>query len=212
MNEALLASLSEHLRCLSVSDNTNSPHGNSRQNKVRQFTCTLIIVFGVLSMSFEALDLNREGVEATRQAWQLGDKVAACKALLEYYRSCSSGHWLRQSKEANDDAIEGEANGRAVRPDDDILVSGHSIVDRGHVPRRNDGHLDWTHQGPENDLQFANHLNRHGHLRVLLRAHKLTDKEDYIEKLDKNLRDWRFGPKSSMPYRTSLPSHPPLDC
>ena len=47
---------------------------------------------------FEALDLERAGLQDVKAALARVDSVGACKALLEYYRTCQSGKWLRWEK------------------------------------------------------------------------------------------------------------------
>ncbi|MFW5803356.1 MAG: alginate lyase family protein [Verrucomicrobiota bacterium] len=153
---------------------------------------------------FAALDLKREGLEAVRKAWERGDKVAACEALLAYYRTGNSGQWLRHDKRATGDEVSTEEGKREEEPkqaaSEDLLVRANDILrdvfqaqgegNKGVVPRKNDGHWEWTHTGPNRDRQYANSLNRHGHLKWLLRAYRATGERKYIERLDQDLRDW----------------------
>ncbi|MFP4176247.1 MAG: heparinase II/III family protein [Candidatus Brocadiia bacterium] len=133
----------------------------------------------------EALELDREGLGPVREALEEGDRAAACKALLKYYRTGDSGHWLRDREHAHE--ISQDALKRVNEIVDDVY---HHPGSTGPVPRTESGHLDWAHRGPKDDRQFANRLNRHGHINTLLRAYEATGKEKYLQKLDLNLRDW----------------------
>ncbi len=148
---------------------------------------------------FAALDLQHEGLEAVRKAWQAGDKAGACEALLEHYRTGSSGHWLRQSQQSKNEASKTAKNeskpATSKRRDraNDILrdiFQAQGEGNKGVVPRKDDGHWDWTHRGPNDDRQYANFLNRHGHLNRLRNAYRATGEDKYIERIDQDLRDW----------------------
>lgn len=152
---------------------------------------------------FGALDLSGAGLEAVRQAVEEGDRVAACKALLEYYRSCDSGAWLRwRSPPEPSDARHETAD--AVRDD---TFTFYRQTDR--VPRV-DGDLDWTYDGPTDDIQWAMALNRHHHMRTLLRAAGSTGNRAYVRTLDAHIRDWAAsvdtpaGKNRAPPWGTGL--------
>jgi len=133
----------------------------------------------------EALDLEQPGLGRVKAAAEAGDRAAACEALLAYYREGDSAPWLRGRPAS------GELGEGALEQAEDILEDIYrGFGDRGQVPRGADGHLDWSHRGPNNDRQFANKVNRHGHLHILLRAYKATGEAKYIERLDRDLRDW----------------------
>lgn len=137
------------------------------------------------------LDLERDALQAVRAAVEAKDHVAAAKALLDYYRAGTVGHWLRWTEQpASTDARDERAE--AVLDD---TFSFYSQTDR--VPRRPGGGLDWTHRGPAGDWEWTLALNRHHHLQSLLGAYRATGHQPYVERIDVHLRDWiRF----SLPY------------
>lgn len=132
-----------------------------------------------------ALDLDRPGFEQVRTEWQRDDLVSACEALLVYYRNSDLASWLAEPLNPNTVTPE------LIRQADSILTDiyfGFNIS--GTVPRTSAGHLDWTHRGPLDDLQFSCQVNRHWHLPILLRAYQATGKVEYLDRLDLDLRDW----------------------
>lgn len=133
----------------------------------------------------KSLDLERDGLEAVREAHAAGDLVAAGEALLAYYRQSDSGHWLRERE--RDPELSEESRQEVDEILRDIYTASGST---GKVPRTSDGHLDWTHRGPDNDRQFVAAFNRHGHLSDLLKAYEATGEEKYLRRLDEDLRSW----------------------
>jgi hypothetical protein len=132
-----------------------------------------------------ALDLDRPGLETVRSAWQTGDSVAACEALLAYYRQREQPAWFRNAKpEAAPDAA------KIAEADDLVNDVFHGFGDRGRVPRDAAGRLDWTHRGPNRDLQFACRVNRHHFLNTLLCAYETAGERRYLSRLDEDLSDW----------------------
>jgi hypothetical protein len=118
-------------------------------------------------------DITREGNEV----------VEACRALLEYYRESDQISWLRDPSAKRSEKL--------VRRADEILEDIYrGFGEKGKMPRRPDGHLDWSHEGPQGDRQFKLRVNRHSHLRTLLRAYLATGEECYVRRLDTDLRDW----------------------
>ena len=111
------------------------------------------------------------------------DPVAACRALLSHYRESDQVGWLRE--------VSAKRNDKLIRRADEILQDiYHGFGEKGPMPRTAGGHIDWTHTGPKGDKQFANRVNRHSHLRLLLRAYAATSEKKYLQRLDRDLRDW----------------------
>lgn len=155
---------------------------------------------------FEALDLDRPGLEAVRGAYAAADLVVAGEALLAYYRGSDSGHWLRKLEPAT------EINDAHLREADDALSDiYHGFGDRGQIPRRSDGHLDWSHQGPNRDRQYALRVNRHQFVSRLLAAYQATGNPVYMQRLDEDLRDWLIAADGQVvPYREHTSLEPSL--
>jgi hypothetical protein len=131
----------------------------------------------------DALDLSRVGLEAVRKAAESNDQVAACNALLDYYRTAATANWLRSPKKERDEKTI-EAAERVL--DDTCTFYGQT--DR--VPRRPDGGLDWEHLGPTKDIEWASALNRHFHIGSLFNAYVQTGRGEFADTMDEHLRDW----------------------
>lgn len=136
-----------------------------------------------LESLLNALDLERDGLAAVREAGLAGDVGAACKALLAYYRHGPSGAWLRHAA---------QEPGQRTRDVADNAVAGRfeqqGTVDC--VPEDADGFLDWTHKGPLDDLQFAVFLNRHQYFPALVAMWSATGEEKYAATVDQLVKDW----------------------
>ncbi len=137
------------------------------------------------------LDIGLAGLEETKAASGRGDLAGAARALLEYYRKGSSGHWLRiKSFEF--------AGGRDEAIDNGILKDTFTFYGvTSTVPRLESGLLDWQYRGPENDHEWALALNRHPQLSQLFGAYKRTGELEYVRHLDRHLQDFLVA---SLPY------------
>ncbi len=138
----------------------------------------------------EALDLNRPGLEAVKAACTKGESVSALNALLNYYQTSSSGHWLRLEPVEPTTQRSAEA--------DEILNDEITFdLAKARMPRTEDGRLRWDYRSPNNDREWAWNLNRHYHLWILFDAYRQTGNPVYLERIDQDLRDWIV---SSLPY------------
>jgi hypothetical protein len=68
---------------------------------------------------------------------------------------------------------------------------------KGKVPRLPDGHLDWDHRGPQNDVEWAWAMNRHYPVQDLVDAYFKTGYVKYIPYIDEFVRSWII---KSWPY------------
>ena len=149
-----------------------------------------------------ALDLERGGLEAVNAAVAAQDYPKACHALLDYYRAAETVPWLRKP------AVQPGA-GR-VAAADAILEGRFTLYNvTAAVPKRPDGGLDWTYNGPDGDREWGWGLNRQYWGRVLLRAYQTTGNRTYVEGYDRLLRDWIIanpypGEKNSTPQWRGL--------
>jgi hypothetical protein len=139
---------------------------------------------------FDALDLDRAGLQAVKAAVGGGDMAGACRALLDYYRTGESGKWLRgpavQPGEGRDEDAE-------KLLDDTFTVWGRTA----RVPRTSRGGFDWTYGGPDNDINWAWGFNRQEYLPPLLETYRKTGHARYVRLIDNLIRDWVTG---SLPY------------
>jgi hypothetical protein len=137
-----------------------------------------------------ALDTEREDMSDVRAAMDDGDTVGACEALLAHHREGDHIDWLRDP--------EMRAGDRAINRATDIVENdvywGFAV--KTQIPRQDNGHLDWDHLPPNGDLQYANRVNRHGPMVTLMRAYLGTGEERYLDRLDRDLRDWLIAADS----------------
>jgi len=145
---------------------------------------------------FNALDLDREGLQGVKAAAARGDTADACKALLDYYRNGESGHWLR---------------GPAIAPGDgrdegiEKLVDGiFTAYGRDYRYRMANGRNDWAEEAIQSDRGWIWEFNRMEYLPGVLAAYRKTGNARYVGWMDDLLRDWVV---SSLPY----PSEDTLD-
>jgi len=129
---------------------------------------------------FAALDLDRAGLEKVKAAVGREDWPAACRTLLDYYRSGKTAEWLRDPKPKPSKAIMAEA--------DDALADWISIMsDRRKLPRAADGRANWH---PTDHIGWNTGLHRQAYLRRLHAAYHGTGNEKYARGYDRFIRDW----------------------
>jgi hypothetical protein len=146
----------------------------------------------------DALDLSRPELKTIKQAVDAGDRVAACTALVAYYRSADTTAWLRNPQpEVDDDTL--KAADLALKD----TVTFYDQTDR--VPRKPNGGLDWDYKGPTNDLEWTLALNRHFHIGWLFQAYLKTGRNQFVDTLDAHLRDWVVA---SHPYPANRSQNP----
>lgn len=139
---------------------------------------------------FRSLDLSYPGLEKVRQAVASGNAVAAGEELLAYYRNAVTTGYLRREQPSESSATNSEADSIV----NDLFVF-YDLPAR--VPRTASGSLDWTYKGPDNDIEWAWGLNRHGHLISLMEAYFETGNPVYARQIDAHLQDWVIN---SLPY------------
>jgi heparinase II/III-like protein len=132
---------------------------------------------------FAALDVDRPGLESVKQSLADGNRVAACEALLDYYRNGTSAKWLRGSLPEP-----GAGTVAGAEPVLDDTFTFYTLTSK--VPRTATGGLDWHYRGPNDDREWAWALNRHSHLAKLLKAYQSTGNPTYVRSYDENIRDW----------------------
>ena len=138
---------------------------------------------------FADFDLTGTGLEQVNQAVSSGEWKKACNEMLNYYKNGSSGSWLRDIPDVDYTPEQIAAYVAAA----DAIVDNDAYTYQsmtGVIPRNADGGLDWTYDGPNNDIEWAFGINRFGHLTVLLIAYKTTDDPKYLHRLDEEIADW----------------------
>ncbi len=135
-----------------------------------------------VDLLLDALDLDKPGLNKVQAAVEAGDKAAACRALLDYYRGAGRSQWIVDRL--------GEPNDRHVALADHVLEHKVHKGDRvGTIPRHH-GAWDWNHTGPKGNREFAYSLNRHHFFIHLLQAYRKTGEEKYAAAFDRLVRDW----------------------
>lgn len=131
-----------------------------------------------------ALDLGRPGLERVRAATVVGDPLAACSHLLDYYRSSRSGAWLRHAPMPPGEGVVASAEKAA---DAIFAVPGAELA----LPRLPSGGFDWGHAPPvPGGAEWAYGINRHDYMAELLAAFYATGNRRYVRSLDEQLHDW----------------------
>ena len=139
---------------------------------------------------FDNLDLTRVG-ERVRAAIKEGDWPLACAALLDGITAETPVRPWERAKSPNGDWKPAGPDNYYVRRGNRILadtIMVNWVV--GHVPRTEDGGIDWEWRGPDDDREWAWGLNRHEHLLLLEAAYLGTGDAAYVARIDEELRDW----------------------
>jgi hypothetical protein len=139
---------------------------------------------------FQNLDLDRKGLKKVKTAYRKGDISAACTHLLEHYKTSASKRLFSVQRP--------QVSHKTIPSADSLirdLFTFYQLPDR--VPRLEDGRLDWTYSGPDDDIEWAWATNRHFVVRDLLQAWHETGNPKYARYIDKFIKDWII---SSHPY------------
>ncbi len=135
-------------------------------------------------------NLDTEGMEKVKQAFNSGNTVEACTQLLEYYKNGNTAQFLRQ--------VQPEKTTKTESLADTILKNVFVVQNvRGEVPVGKDGHRNWYYKGPNNDREWAWLSNRHSQLNHVFSVYLETGNPKYAEYIDLFLRDFII---KSMPY------------
>jgi hypothetical protein len=138
----------------------------------------------------QSMDLSKPGLERVSMAFGKGELVEASRYLLDYYRQSGSAGFFER---------ELPVGSNRSTPEADSIVGDIYTFQRvaGKVPRLADGRLDWFHNGPENDIEWAWALNRHYIVRTLLDTWYETGNQAMLQYIDRFINDWIT---SSWPY------------
>ena len=138
----------------------------------------------------QELNLDKHGLEKVKEAQERNDIPEACRLLLDYYKQSKSVSFFARELPADSD--------RSTSETDSILQDIYTFQKvAGQVPRLDDGHLDWYHNGPEDDIEWAWALNRHYVVRSLLDTWHETGNVALLKYIDQFIIDWIT---SSWPY------------
>ncbi|MBX2842596.1 MAG: heparinase, partial [Flammeovirgaceae bacterium] len=144
----------------------------------------------VMKTMFVQFDLEYEGMEKVKSAYESNNLIEACNQLLNYYKSGNTADYLRKKQPA-------ESN-QSVATEDTTLNNVFIVQNvRGQVPYGKDGHRDWYYKGPNNDREWAWLSNRHTQIRSLFNTYFETGNPKYVKYIDAFLRDFII---KSMPY------------
>jgi hypothetical protein len=136
-----------------------------------------------VSLLFDSLNLDRPALAKVKEAVLARDYPAACHALILYYRTAPTAKWLRHP-------LVSETRKSDARADSILSDKLEFYGKRAAVPRTAAGGLDWTFAGPHNDPEWNFSLNWMGHLAPLTAGYFKTGRRDYVERIDRDVRDW----------------------
>jgi len=129
---------------------------------------------------FQNLDLDYPGLKEAKKAYTAGNLKLACKNLLNYYARSPK---IKQNLP--------EESWKTTSEADSILRDVYTFQNvSGKVPRLNNGHLTWAHNGPENDIEWAWALNRHYPTRDLIDTYMQSGNIKYVKYIDEFTKDW----------------------
>lgn len=163
--------------------------GNAQSNwhKIQTIDEVCILYPEQIKYIFQNLDMDYPGLKDVKKAYVSGNIKLACKNLLDYYSKTSR---IKQDLPAY--------STHTISYADSILQDIYTFQNvSGKVPRLEDGHLKWTYNGPEDDIEWAWALNRHYPTRDLIEAYLKTGNTLYINYIDEFTKDWII---SSWPY------------
>ena len=145
---------------------------------------------GRIDTLLQSINLDLPDLEKVKRAVGKGDPVSACNELLNHYRKGDNARVHRREQPS--------PSGKRIPEADSIVRDIFTFYDIPDVvPRRLDRRLDWTHDGPDNDIEWAWGLNRHSHLQRLLEVYLETGNAHYAKTIDDHIQDWVI---SSLPY------------
>ncbi len=156
----------------------------------------------MVSDIIDTIDTEDAEMDELRTALEIGDDLAACRSLLDFYRQRPMPFFSGRRPISAPFPHAEEA--------DDILDDQLTLYEvRGHIPRRSDGGWQWDYNGPEGDREWGWGLNRHYHLATLYNAWLRSGRRAYLRRLDEQLRDWILncpypGQKSNSPMWRGL--------
>lgn len=138
----------------------------------------------------EEFNLDHQGLEKVKKAFNEDKLQEACTHLLDYYKNGNTAQQLRK--------IQPDSTAQTVALVDTILNNVFVVQNiRGKVPYGEDGHRDWYYKGPNNDREWAWLSNRHSQVSRVLSSYFKTGNPKYAEYIDLFLRDFII---KSMPY------------
>jgi hypothetical protein len=139
---------------------------------------------------FQNLNLDYKGLGEVKKAYQKGDLPKACELLLVYYKTSESAKRLKKERP--------DFSQKHTLAADSIVADIYTFQNvAGKVPRLDDGHLKWSHNGPEDDIEWAWALYRHYPVSYLLPYYFETGNPDYAKYIDSFTKDWII---QSWPY------------
>ena len=156
---------------------SNNTFAQSRWEKVKTVDEVLARYPGRIDTLFSTLDLSRKGLEKVKAAIEKNDQRTACNELLSYYRNGTTSKHLRRDQPSPATATDAGADSIVQH-----IFTFYDIPDK--VPSLASGQLDWSHRGPDNDIEWAWGLNRHGHIHRLLETYFETGNPVYAKTIE----------------------------
>jgi len=145
---------------------------------------------------FRNINLTNEELQQVKQAYENNNTPEACKLLLRYYASKS---------DKRSEVVELPVESKKTDPQADSIMQDIFTFQQvtGKVPRSGEGHLNWSFNGPQDDIEWAWALNRHYPVNSLLSFYDKTGNPSYITYIDRFIKDWIL---ESTPYQAKKSS------
>ncbi|HKK47362.1 MAG TPA: alginate lyase family protein, partial [Balneolaceae bacterium] len=137
---------------------------------------------------FNDLNLDYPGLADVKNLVKKEKWIAACKALVDYYKNKSKSEypWLQK--------VNTENGKQEIKSANEVLNNVFTFQGvKGKQPSHDDGSLNWKNLGPREDKEWGYFLNRQSYFNDLLYAHNHTNKSVYSQKFNNLLTDWVYN-------------------
>lgn len=150
-----------------------------------------------------SLDYNKKKLKVVEKWHKKGNPEAACKALVDYYKTGNTAHWYRKANYqfqdnsmicAHIDNLEQRAteilNNKFEFQKVKAQHPSMSFNRNPEAQKSNFQRLLWYDLGPNFDIEWAYMLNRHGFLYTLLAAYHNKANSEFVRYIDHTIADW----------------------
>ena len=131
----------------------------------------------------QRLDMTKPALSNVAGELSNGDTIAACHALLNYYKNADR-KWVIDAIDPMDDSVAAEIV--HVFNHDSIII--HEVKDV--FPVTSTGGFKWDHLGPHQDAEFAYSLNAQSYVPAFYIDYQNSENEENIKTYNRLMQDW----------------------